>query len=268
MTTLVMTPGSGGQRPRIGYRNLLESDAATVTTDSEDADFAHQFLYDWLPHTYWKPATNGTHYVQAVFASPQAVDYFAFYSNTVYASSGTIKLQYSTDGGSTWSDAVTVAPTNDEPVFKTFTQILAARWRVTVTATPRAKLGVVAFGLSLQLERGDWIGFTPPELGRDTELTTIISDNGGFLGRSIIRKMWSSKLELDFQSFGFAYESWLPFMKHAERPGPFFLLWNENDYANRAAFCWASKKGDIVHPKITHRAMMSSSIRFSCIATE
>ncbi len=267
MPAIIIPPGSSATRPRIGFENLLDSDDATVTSDSEADGFAKEFLSDWLPHTYWMADTDGEHYVQAVFLAAQSCNYFAFYSNNVYESGGTIRLDYSTDGGSTWLTAVTVMPVDNSPIYKVFDTILAARWRVVVDATPAAKLGCVAFGVDLQLERGDWIGFTPPELGRDTELTTIISDNGGFLGRSIVRNMWSSKLDLDFLSFGFVYDSWLPFMKHAERK-PFFLFWNEGDYADRAAYCWTNKKGDIAHPKITRRAMMSAGIKFSCIATE
>lgn len=267
MATIIIPPGVSATRPRIGYANLLESTLATITTDSEADGYAHQFLYDWLPHTYWKPDADGEHYVQAVFLAAKSVDYFAFYSNNVWESGGTIELRYSTDGGVTWSVACTVMPTDNSPIYRVFSAILAQRWRVVVTATPAAKLGCVAFGTDLQLERGDWIGFTPPELGRDTDLTTIISDNGGFLGRSITRNMWSSELKLDFLSFGFIYEDWLPFVKHAERK-PFFLFWNEGDYADRAAFCWTNEKGDIAHPKITHRAMMSAGIKFSCVATE
>ncbi len=267
MTTIIIPPGLVVQRPRIGYSNLLESALATVSSDSEADGYAKEFLSDWLPHTYWMPDADGDHHVRAAFDDAQEVDYFAFYSNNVFESSGTITLQYSLDAGSTWLDAVVVVPVDNSPVYRTFDSIFADNWRVLVSATPAAKLGCVSFGVDLELEHGDWISFTPPELGRDTDLTTIISDNGGFLGRSVTRNMWSSKLDLDFLSFGFVYEEWLPFVKHAERK-PFFLLWNEGDYADRAAYCWTNKRGDIAHPKITRRSKMSAGIKFSCIATE
>lgn len=267
MTTIVFVPGSTATRPRIGYSNLLDSDDATVTADEEADGYAKEFLSDWLSHTYWMPTTNGAHYVRASFGVAQPANYFAMYSNSVWETGGTIDLQYSTNGGSVWTTAATIMPVDNSPIYLPFAQILAADWRVRVTSTPAAKLGCVAFGVDLQLQRGDWIGFTPPELGRDTDLTTTISDNGGFLGRSITRNMWSSKLDLDFLTFGWVYESWLPFIKHAERK-PFFMLWNENDYADRAAYCWTMKKGDIAHPKISKRIYMSAGLRFSCIATE
>lgn len=263
MPTIILDPGSGVARPRVAYKNLFESDDVTITCDSEADDYAHQNAYDWLPHTHWMPETGGPHWIQLVFGTAVSPNYFAFYGTDLAANGGTISLQYSLNSGADWLDISSAVPADSAPFYENFEAIESTYWRVLMDSIDPSKIAVLAFGTDLEMERGQWIGVTPPDLGRDTDLTTIVSDAGAFLGRSVIRNLWRTKIDLDFLSFGWVYEKWLPFMKHAELK-PFFYKWNPSDYPNTTAFSWVEKRGDIEKPSISKRAMMSAGIKFVC----
>ncbi len=260
MTTIFFPPYLPVNRPRIAYENLFASSLATLSTDEEADGYEHEHLADGLPFTYWKPSSGGDHYVTAVFGVAQSVNFFCLYNHDLYEHGGSVSLEYSTDGGSTWTAAVSATPADNKPLYLTFDPVLAARWRLHVVADDACQIGVAAFGTDLQLERGMWIGFKPPSMYFDVEITTNVSESGTFLGRSLLKRGAKIELALDHLSHDWVYQYWRPFMV-AALLAPFFVKWNENDHPDEVIYAWLNQSSDLDAPSISKHPTMKAGFK-------
>ncbi len=256
----IILPTNDPAPPCIGWRNRLRDTGVTLTVSSEAVGYERAFAADWLPFTWWKPSAPGASWLRASFAAPVECNYFAAYATDVAANIGTIGLQYSTDGGTVWQDAVApFAPASAAPFMRTFDAISAANWRILLTSTPASVLGVAAFGMRMDLERGLQPGFVPPVFGRDTDVLNSDSVNGGFLGRTIRRINAEGSIELDVLTPTWMRAEWLPFMRHAESR-PWFFLWDPTDHDDECALCWSD--GRIPAPSYSQVGFMRASISY------
>jgi len=177
-------PATANKKGRIGYKNLFTTSGVTVTTSSEVSGFEKENAYDWKPYDWWRPATTGTHWIRASFGAAKAADYMAISAHNLGTLGATIVCQYSTNGGSSWTDiGGTQAPIDDNVIFVTFDSTQAADWRTKVTNVYGITfIGVVSIGEMTELERGMEVGFAPPTLARDHKYYTSVSEGGVFLG--------------------------------------------------------------------------------------
>lgn len=247
---------------KIGYHNLLEDTSATITASTEATGYLKENAYDWRVFDWWKATATGDSWIQAAFASAKTADYFAVAGSNLTDVGASIKLQYSTDSGSTWSDATTAATgTDNRVIFKSFDVITASYWRVLVNApTAVASIGVVAFGNRLDLQRGFSPGFTPAALARMNEYQTSISDNGQFIGRSISRKMYDGKFTLTNITPEWVRNYWEPFVDHIETK-PFFISWDTASHNDEAVFAWLS--GQYTPPSYSTTTTMQVQLNYS-----
>ncbi len=248
-------------KPRIGYENLLLDTGATITATTGTAGYEHANAYDWLPATSYLSGSSGASYIKASFGSgiTKAASYFAIYNHTLTTNSGTITLQYSSDDSSWTSVFPAFTPTNNAVIYKVFPIVSARYWRVLITSTPASYIGEVSFGQDFELERGARPGFMPPTLARDTQVSNSVSQNGYFLGRSVIRSGITGAINLDQITEAWAREVWLPFIIHAETK-PFFLQWNNVEYPYESAFVWT--EGKIESLKHAKRNLLSMGIKY------
>jgi hypothetical protein len=239
---------------RIGYENLLEN--GTVVASSENASFPVANAYDWRTSDFFKPAASGTINITLTLSVADTADYFAFYAHDLYSHGGTIKLQY--HNGSTYVDCfAAVTPTDNTPQMVTFTSQSATLWRVVITCTTVFSIGVISFGAQLALERGMYLGWTPPQFGRATQLIDSSSDGGEFLGRSIIATGIRSQLQLNHASDAWMRTYGLPLIRRIEQK-PFFFLPNVTTYPAECVFAYTD--GDISPPTQSAYGFMSVSI--------
>lgn len=238
----------------LGYENLLES--GTVTASSVNAAFPIANLYDWRTSDFFKPAASGTINIDLVLIGARAADYFAFYGHDLHKHGGSIKLQYW--NGTAFVDCFSaVTPTDGTPRLIPFPSKTASSWRIVITCTSVFSMAVASFGASLAMERGLYIGWTPPKYGRATELIDSTSDGGEFLGRSIISKGVKSTLEVNRGSEAWMETNWLAFVRHAELK-PFFFLPNPVTKPSDSVFAWTD--GDIPVATYTAKGFMSVSV--------
>lgn len=224
---------------KIAYHNLLEDSSGTVTASSEVSGFEKENAYDWRVFNWWKATSTGDAWIQVAFGSAKTADYFAVAAHDLTDQSASIKLQYSTNNGSTWNDATTASTGSDNRIiFKTFDSISASYWRVFVSApTAVASIGIVAFGDRIDLPVGFNTGFSPPALARKNEYETSMSNNGQFIGKSISRKTYTGDISLRLLEPGWVRNYWEPFIDRAETK-PFFLSWDTASYSDEAVICW------------------------------
>lgn len=239
---------------RLAYENLLEN--GTVTADNEDPFNPVLNAYDWKTSDYFKTQVGGTCQIDLVLPSSDSADYFAFYGHDLHLNGGTIKLQFF--NGTTYVDcfsAITV--TSSIPRVVTFTSRTATRWRVVITSTAAINIAVMSFGAMLALEQGMYMGWTPPQFGRATQIIDSVSDGGAFLGRSVISNGVRSSIMINQASDAWMRSSWLPFVRHAETK-PFFFVPNVVTYPLEAVF--AMTDGEIAAPTQTAYGFMSVSV--------
>lgn len=238
---------------RLGYDNLLEK--GSVAASSQNPSFPVQNAYDWLTCDYFKPAASGTVYVEVSLTAPASADYFAFYGHDLYLRGGTIKLQYY--NGTTYVDCfAAITPTDNRPQMVTFTSASSTKWRVVFTCTSVFSIAVISFGAQLPLERGIYLGWTPPRFSRATQIIDSMSDGGQFLGRSIIANGVTGSLVLNYATDAWMRASWLPFVRHAERK-PFFFVPDIANYPDEAVF--AMMDGNMAAPSQTGFGYMSGT---------
>ncbi len=252
--------GAGPAKPRILYDNVMRTGSPTsvvATSEPDPSDYAFQRAYDDKPFTYWKLAA-GTQYLTFVFPSAKVVNAYGVYATTLWESGATILLQYSLDGGGSWLDFAAIeAPVDSAPIYRSGVSVTAARWRWKIVTAVDAYIGCLAFGVDFGFERGCWVGFSPPKLARNTDLTNNISQGGRWLGRTVIRNGAAFSFELDKLTASWVNSTWYPFMLHAERR-PWWLLWEKTGHPAEAAWCWS--EGKIGKPANSHVNFMSASM--------
>ncbi|MEZ5781153.1 MAG: hypothetical protein R3D70_05830 [Rhizobiaceae bacterium] len=240
--------------PILAFANLLEN--GSVVASSEDADFPVENAFDWRTSDWFKPATSGTVNIDLTLSGSESADYFAFYGHDLYAHSGTIKLQWWDGGG--WVDCfAAVTPDDNSPRVITFNAQTSDKWRVVITCTGVFSIAVLSFGEALAVERGMYMGWTPPKYGRETEIIDSTSDGGEFLGRSIIAHGVKTTLEINKASEAWMEANWLGFVTVAEAR-PFFFLPDKARRPDDAVFAFTD--GAIPTPTVTAVGFMSVSI--------
>lgn len=213
-------------------------DAQTVTASSEASGFEAAHLQDWLMAPQWRPAAGGTQTVDFAFAAAVDVDYVAVFGHDLADRAGTCKLRYSTDGGSTWSDAASfAAPTENRVLFASFAAISAADWRLEVASTDAPAIGVLAFGAATPLPYGVLDGQDRLGVVDDYEIHNAQTEGGLFVGRSIVPQPSRHRLHQPRVSDAYLTGDWAAFLRHARRY-PFFFCGDPDNHPEEAVYCW------------------------------
>jgi len=244
--------------PKIGYENFFTT--GTVTVTSEVSGFEKENAYDWLPWDWWKASAAGVVYITVDYGSARAADYWALASHDLFDNSGTVQCQYSSDNFAADTNNVgsLVTPTDNSPIFHEFTSVSARYWRLKIDSTGSAsKIGVAAIGAALQLSRAYGSGQEIPYDADMWEGINITSEDGTFLGRSVLNEGVSSNITLTLQTLAFARGDWRTFLGHAKTK-PFFYTWNPT-YTGDVIYCWL--EGNPTPPSYTSHVLLSFGIR-------
>lgn len=250
----------------ICYDNLAESPLLTAATASSAATgYSAANAWDWLTTTYWSPTSNGVQTLTFEFSADVTADYFGLYRHNMGTVGASVKLQYSTDGG-TWSDAFAAeSPDDNEILLKTFTAHAADWWRIRFdlgSSSDSLFVGVVAFGQTLTTQYGMPAGFVVPRHGRATQILNNKTEGGQFAGRSIIARGARSTITVRNATQAWARASWEPFIRHAELK-PFFFSRNHSAYPEDAAYCWTD--GDIPEYAINDDRRQTLTMPVQCL---
>lgn len=260
MTIIISSPQVSASH--IGYKNLLTDASGTITASSEATGYSKENAYDWRPFTWWKPTATGDSWLRVSFLGNKSADYFAVAAHNLSSSFSSIKLQYSTDGGSTWIDATSATSgILDRVIFVYFGLITASNWRVLVNnPSSIASIGVISFGEALTMPWQQEIGFEPAALARKSSYLTNESNTGLLLGRSIERTGYSGAIKMPMLDPAWVRANWERFIDHAEIK-PFFFSWDSTSYASEAVFAWTN--GSLRPPRYDHAMTMSVSLEFN-----
>lgn len=137
--------------PIILSDNRLDDGTPTATTTDADPIYSVLNVKDKRAYTYWK-ALNTTVPCSIIIncGSAKAADAVGIMSHNLSTIGATVAVEYSTTGA--WAgeevSAVSVTPTTDKAILKTFTTQTKQYWRLKITGTLSAApyIGVLVIG--------------------------------------------------------------------------------------------------------------------------
>lgn len=185
------------------------------------------------------PAGNNTSAAVAIapYSSVSNISYAGDGASYVYAGG----VQLTSKAGQSYLltnnlSTTGLAVRNTRPALVTFPSVSSNKWRLQIDNNNVAcYFADIRFGDLMTTEYGLYMGFTPPELARETEFIDNKSDRGLPLGRSVKARGASTKCNFEFMSDAYMRATWLPFVRHAELK-PFYMAWNYTDYPHEVAF--------------------------------
>lgn len=230
------------EKPYILYDNRLDDGTPTATTTA--SGYSVMNLNDWRSYTYWKPSSTATQYITIDCGSAKSADSLAIFNHDLNTRGASISVECSSDNFAT---DVTVAlasfaPSNDRPIFKTFTSISKRYWRLKITGlTAACYIAILDIGVRITFERYLLEGFDPADETVKGESTDNIT--GSLLGSVLAyrEKGVSFKLRLLTDSWfnNTFYPAW---SNHLSLLKPFFWEWNYTNYPEQL-FLVAVKPG-------------------------
>lgn len=234
---------------RIGYDNVLRG--ITPTVSSTENGFFAGALRNSLTNELWKPESGASLPATIEWAlSNVSMDYIGIAAHNFGTNSASIKITYSTDGGSNYtaicegggtSCLTTVSPTDDSAImilFDTLTGVTNLKFSLSWSGDDPA-VGVIYAGTALVMQRPIYGGHSPITLSRRVSRRPQAAEAGQWLGRSIIRRGFESSISWSNLEAAWYRANFDPFVKSAERY-PFFLAWKPEDFPDEVALCWCN----------------------------
>jgi hypothetical protein len=221
---------------RIGIDNIVRE--GTVTASGEDPAFPAFAAKNPLTYEFWRPDVLDAWW-KVDAGLPVEVSYCGIASHTLGSSGAFVTVQYSTDD-STWVDVLTDNQSDDSPMMFLFAPVTARYWRIFIQGSVIPSVGVVYFGKTLEMQRPCFSGLEPINFNRSTVIRPNRSENGQWVGRSIVRQganMSVSYRHLDYDWYRTNFD---PFVKQAIKY-PFFFAWRPNGYPDAVGYVWTTR---------------------------
>jgi hypothetical protein len=220
---------------RIGMNTITRD--GTITASSAAAGFPASGAQNPMTYEYWRPTSMpATWAVDA--GSAVSCNYFGIAAHTFGSSSTTVSIQYSTDNSS-WTTIDSNSPTTDGPLMFLFTPVTARYWRISLSGALIPSVGVVYIGTTLDMQRACYAGLSPINFSRDTVIRPNRSENGLWLGRSIIREGSSMNVSYRHLDYDWYKTYFDPFVEQA-RKYPFFFAWRPQGYPESVGYVWTN----------------------------
>jgi hypothetical protein len=257
--SLVLSGQSDGvplRNSRIGYQTITFG--KTPVASSTQAGFSALAPIYPTTYEYWKPTTVPATW-RVTNASLSPCDYVGVAGDI---SGVTIQVQKSEDA-ITWETVLEGVATNDVAMFL-FEEVLSPHWRLRFTGrTP--SVSVIYIGKALAMQRSIYVGHTPITLARQTQYNNNLSENGQFLGRSIVRSGVGTSAAFQHLTADWYRENFDPFVKSA-RTYPFFFAWRPDTHPDEIGYVWTS--ADISPQNTGPRDFMSVSFNMTGIGVD
>jgi hypothetical protein len=221
---------------RIGMDNICRT--GTASASSTASGFSANAPKNNLTYEYWKPTSlTATWAIDA--GSARTVNYCGIAAHDCGSSGNTITVQSSTNN-STWTTRDSFAPTDNSPIMFLFEDVSARYWRISIAGGTAPTIGVIQFGKTLDMERPCFAGLEPINFSRTTVIRPNRSENGQWIGRSIIRGGSSMSVSYRHLSYAWYKANFDPFVEDA-RKYPFFFAWRPQGYLDTVGYVWTAQ---------------------------
>lgn len=233
---------SGLNRGRIGYKNYVNR--ANISASTENSDFPAVNVSNVLTAERWKPLLlDGDTWLQMTLSNgARGINYAGIAAHTLGTSGCGLIVEFSSDEGATFTQAGEIVPTNNRSIMINFATQSAAVWRLRIYAADVdatvPSIGVVYFGLSLQLQRGIYGGHSPLTMSRKSNVLRNRTEGGQYAGASLISQGLTGSISVKNLRADWVRKYLDPFIL-AARTKPFFFAWRPFEYPDEAVFIWA-----------------------------
>lgn len=254
--------------PVVGWHNLVP--LMTVSGSSEQGSYPLSNLQNPSTFLKWKGSnTGGTENI--VFPTPGSylddIDYVGIAGHNF--GSGEIPITITARLGgidTTYFSGVTVNGDDPPLIFR----LPAAQYeRVDVLfsapASPSTNIsaGVFYIGKLLTMQRRMYVGHTPINYGRQSNVINGMSNNGNFLGRVTLQEKRKSSASFNNITPAWYRQNIEPFAAAAVED-PFFFAWRPQTYPDEVGYCWLTS--DIVPSNAMSNGMMQFGMEYEGIA--
>ena len=253
--TIVGSLTSPKPKPVIGYDNLFLEAGTFVDTGTNYVNALNYNTYNG-----WLTGAAGATFTMTVTGDAEFADYFAFAAHDLHMYSGNIKLEYY--DGAAWQTAAEMTPGTGDPFMILFDRVASDQWRVVVTSTAAATIGVIFAGERLTFERGFYVGHEPAGFGHAYKTITATTEGGQYAGGAVIRTGAQGKLSLEYVTNGWMRTYWQPFVAYAETTKPWFLMWSTETYTSEIAYARAAAA---IQSQNSSTNFMSSTVTYQAI---
>ncbi len=267
--TIVISPGAAAEKAAAGNQNnphILWDDQAASGTWSTQGGTEIEAASNIATGTTFDPwvanaLADGDVRAEVVLPSAQRFTFAAIAAHNLSDLNASVRLEYSTNGGSTWVDAGAglVTPTDNQAIGWLFTEAPAAdRWRFNVDASTNdiVEIGCAFLGTELIIPQRIYQGYTPPITPTRVDLQSNVSEGNHLLGSAVIRRGSSSTAQLSDIPDGYVRGSaWMDFQRHFNNGRGFFWAWRPSKYGD-LYYAWRSA-GPIIPSNSGPLALMS-----------
>jgi len=236
MTFILQTGYSlpGADQP-LTHARILHSknwlSGGTAVASSTATDFFANGPLNSLTYERWKPSSVAATW-EYNHGSAAAVSACCIGAHTMGSNGNTLQIQYW--NGSSWTGVIpATAITSDEPIMAVFGSQTRQRWRISITNGTTPEVGIVKFGVPLQMQRPLYGGHAPIPFARQTVLRSTKSETGEFLGRSKQRTYLATSYEWQHLTAAWVRSNWRSFQTAIESE-PFFIAWRPATFGDVA----------------------------------
>ncbi len=249
-SSLVLTEvDSGGgvinaNNPIIGYENLLS--VAEITTTTAATDYPATNMENVSTYLRWQGVVSSPtqdEYVTITFDEDQSIDYIGLAKHNFFTAQIPVSIEIldTSVSPNTWTEVIADSiPSSDGPLIFRFTEQVVSSIRIRMQPGSAAPyIGVLYVGKLLVLQRRIYVGHTPIVYGVTTKATNGMSESGNFLGRIVLNRMTSTKINMANLTPSW-YRTYLdPFVVNSQE-NPFFFAWRPSDYPTEVGFAWVT----------------------------
>lgn len=210
----------------------------TYTTDTGTEVEAAANAYSGFTFDPWVATPTGSDIAswRVEFASGQEPTFAGIAAHNLSDISATVRIQYSADGSTGWTDsgAGPVTPSDNQAIGFRFSGNSAPFWRVRVAnASDDVSIGVIWIGSEIIIPQRIYQGYTPPITPTMVDLNTNVSEGANTLGAAFVERgsMWSASLTHIEPTF-LRGATWSAFQRRWNSGHGAFWAWRPTKYGD------------------------------------
>lgn len=231
--------------PTALYENLLSEGtlSGTGSTGFEVGNAITGTTWD-----FWRPPSSAVASIQVVLTSAAVADCAAISAHDMFTNGASFRVQYSANGGTTWSNATDwITPTDNDDIMVLFPEFTGNAWRLQQQNGP-ASVAVILIGKKLAFDGGidgARVGFAH---GNRVEVMGGNSIGGQFLGQRVRRRGGNTRVTFPWLPSQFVDNTMAEFQVHYNDGRPFAFAGSPSYDRSDLAYCWRPDTGSELRP--------------------
>lgn len=230
----------GSNRPLTHARILWDAITGAISGDGVNADLAGN---DYT-NQRWEPGALPAAWTLETAANDD-VDTLFIAAHNLGSTGTTVTVETSSTTGGSFTTRATVVPTDNSTIAVMFNTGAGAahtirRVRLTLSgASSEVQIGIIRWGVALQMEQPVFGGIQPIGLSRMVESRASQSETGQWLGRTVQRQALSTEMPWDHLTSAWYRANFHPFALSLPQ-SPFGLIQNPLRMPESVAWCWTN----------------------------